>query len=155
VQIWQAVAESQGRGRGEVDVAVMFTDLVGFSSWALEAGDEQAVTLLRDVSDAVEPPIIDHGGEIVKRLGEGLMAVFRDGESAVAAGFEARELAARIEVSGYRPRLRTGVHVGRPRKVGADYFGVDVNTAARLTEAAKPDESSSPTERSRHSKPTA
>jgi class 3 adenylate cyclase len=34
---WQRVAESRGRGRGAVDVAVLFTDLVGFSEWALES----------------------------------------------------------------------------------------------------------------------
>jgi adenylate cyclase len=140
LQLWQALAESQGRGRGEVDVAVMFTDLAGFSSWALEAGDERAIGLLREVSEAIEPAVLAQRGEIVKRLGDGLMAAFRDGQTAVAAALDARERAATIEVAGYRPRLRTGIHLGRPRKVGGDYFGVDVNIAARLAEAARPDE---------------
>jgi adenylate cyclase len=43
-----------------------------------------------------------------------------------------------VEVAGHRPRLRTGIHLGRPRKVGSDYLGVDVNIAARLAEAAQP-----------------
>lgn len=43
-------------------------------------------------------------------------------------------------MEGYRPRLRTAIHLGRPRKLGCDYFGVDVNIAARLCDAAKPDE---------------
>ncbi len=119
----------------------MFTDLAGFSSWPPEAGDEQAIGLLREVSEAIESPVLEHRGEIVKRLGDGLMAAFRDGESAVAAALDARERAAPIEVGGYRPRLRTGIlHLGRPRKVGGDYFGIDVNIAARLAEAARPDE---------------
>lgn len=140
LQLWQALAESQRRGRGEVDVAVMFVDLVGFSRWALEAGDEQAIALLREVSEAIEPPVLEHRGEVVKRLGDGLMAAFRDAQSALAAALDARERAATIEVGGYRPRLRTGIHLGRPRKVGGDYLGVDVNIAARLAEAARPDE---------------
>jgi hypothetical protein len=37
LQAWQRLAESQDRGRGKVDVAILFTDLVGFSTWALEA----------------------------------------------------------------------------------------------------------------------
>ena len=45
-----------------------------------------------------------------------------------------------IEVDGYRPLLRTGIHIGRPRKLGGDYFGIDVNVAARLADAAKPGE---------------
>jgi adenylate cyclase len=140
LQLWQAMSESQGRGRGEVDVTVMFTDLVGFSSWALDAGDEQAIELLREVSEAIEPPVLDRRGEVVKRLGDGLMAAFGDAESAVEAALDARDRAAGVEVGGFRARLRTGIHLGRPRKIGGDYFGVDVNVAARLAEAAKPDE---------------
>jgi adenylate cyclase len=140
LQGWQRVAEAQGRGRGEVEVAVLFTDLVGFSSWALESGDELAIRLLREVSEAIEPPILKRRGEVVKRLGDGLMAAFWDAPSATEAAFEARERAASIELEGYRPRLRTGIHLGRPRKIGHDYFGVDVNIAARLAEAAQPGE---------------
>jgi adenylate cyclase len=140
LQGWQRVAESRGRGRGVIDVVVLFTDLVGFSDWVLHSGDEQAIRLLREVSGAIEPPILERRGEIVKRLGDGLMAAFRDAQTATEAAFDARERAALIEVDGYRPRLRTGIHLGRPRKIGGDYFGVDVNIAARLLEAAKPGE---------------
>ncbi|HEX7278621.1 MAG TPA: adenylate/guanylate cyclase domain-containing protein, partial [Solirubrobacterales bacterium] len=140
LQAWQRLAESQDRGRGKVDVAILFTDLVGFSSWALEAGDRAAIRLLREVAAAIEPPISAQQGEVVKRLGDGLMAAFWSAPSATAAAFEARERIAAVEVEGYRPRLRTGIHLGRPRKLGGDYFGVDVNIAARLADAAKPDE---------------
>jgi adenylate cyclase len=33
--------------------------------------------------------------------------------------------------------MRAGVHWGRPRKLGGDFLGVDVNVAARVTDAAK------------------
>lgn len=140
LQAWQRLAEFQDRGRGEVDVAILFTDLVGFSSWALEAGDEPALRLLREVTEAIEPPVLAHHGEVVKRLGDGLMAVFWDAPGATAAAFAANERVAAVEVGGYRPQLRTGIHLGRPRRVGGDYLGVDVNVAARLCEAAKPEE---------------
>jgi adenylate cyclase len=140
LQVWQSISEHRGRGRGEVDVAVLFTDLVGFSSWALRAGDEQAIELLRKLAAAIEPPVLAQRGEVVKRLGDGLMAVFWDARGAADAAFQAHARAAAVEVGGYRPVLRTGVHVGRPRKIGGDYFGVDVNIAARLLEAAQPGE---------------
>jgi adenylate cyclase len=140
LQAWQRLAESQDRGRGKVDVAILFTDLVGFSSWALDAGDRSALRLLREVAEAVEPPVSEHHGEVVKRLGDGLMAAFWDAPGAVEAAFAAHERIGVIEVDGYRPQLRTGIHLGRPRKVGGDYFGVDVNVAARLCEGAKPGE---------------
>jgi adenylate cyclase len=140
LQAWQRLAESQDRGRGKVDVAILFTDLVGFSSWALEAGDEPALRLLREVAAAIEPPVSERRGEVVKRLGDGLMAAFWDAQSATEAAFAARERIAAVEVDGFRPQLRTGIHLGRPRKVGGDYLGVDVNVAARLCDAAKPGE---------------
>jgi adenylate cyclase len=140
LQAWQRLAESQDRGRGEVDVAILFTDLVGFSSWALEAGDEPALRLLAQVAEAIEPPVIARQGEVVKRLGDGLMAAFWDAPSATEAAFAAHERIAAVEVEGFRPRVRAGIHLGRPRKVGGDYLGVDVNVAARLCDAAKPGE---------------
>lgn len=139
-QAWQRLAERQDRGRGKVDVAIVFTDLVGFSSWALEAGDRAAIRLLREVGEAIEPPVAAHRGEVVKRLGDGMMAAFWSVEGAVDAAFEGRERVAGVEVEGHRPRLRTGIHLGRPRRVGGDYLGVDVNVAARLCDAAKPGE---------------
>jgi adenylate cyclase len=140
LQAWQQLSERQDRGRGKVDVAILFTDLVGFSSWALEAGDQRAVRLLRDFSEAAEPPVLERRGEVVKRLGDGLMGAFWDAGNAAEAAFAAHQRIAMIEVEGYRPQLRTGIHLGRPRKLGGDYFGVDVNIAARLAEAAKPGE---------------
>ncbi|GAC1325259.1 MAG: adenylate cyclase [Thermoleophilaceae bacterium] len=140
LQVWQAAAESQGRGRGERVLAIVFTDLVDFSTWALEAGDDAALELLRDVGSALEKPVQEHGGEVVKRLGDGMMAVFDDPKDALAALLDARSRVARVEAVGYEPRMRAGLHVGKPRRIGGDYLGADVNIAARLAEQAGGDE---------------
>jgi adenylate cyclase len=136
LQVWQAMAEAQGRGRGDQELAIVFTDLVGFSDWALEAGDELALELLRDVGQALEPPVSAHGGEVVKRLGDGMMAVFDEPPEALEALREACARVGRVEVAGHRPRFRAGLHVGKPRRLGGDYLGVDVNVAARVAEEA-------------------
>ena len=140
LQVWQALGEAQGRGKGEVECTIVFTDLVEFSSWAVEAGDEAALQLLRDVGEAIEPPVTEHGGKVVKRLGDGMMAIFADPDDAIEAIAEGRDRLAGIEVAGYRPVIRAGVHVGKPREIGGDYLGVDVNVAARIAEAAGGDE---------------
>jgi adenylate cyclase len=140
LQVWQALSEAQGRGRGDREVAILFTDLVGFSDWALEAGDTMAVELLRRVARAVEPCIQANRGRVVKRLGDGLMAVFDVPEDAIAAALGARDAAAGVEVGGHQALIRAGVHVGRPRFLGGDYLGVDVNVAARVAQAAGPGE---------------
>ena len=136
VQVWQALSEAQGRGRGDREVAILFTDLVDFSSWALDAGDESALELLRQVSAAEESAVAAHDGRVVKRLGDGMMAAFADPRRAVDSAHEARRTVCELEVAGYRPELRAGVHFGRPRKLGGDYLGVDVNVAARIASGA-------------------
>ena len=140
LQVWQALSEAQGRGGGDRERAIAFTDLVGFSDWALEAGDDAALALLRRASLAIEPPVRSRGGEVVKWLGDGMMAVFDDPQQALEALFEACRRVAEIEVDGYSPRIRAGLHVGRPRRLGGDYLGVDVNVAARVAEEASADE---------------
>ena len=137
LQVWQSVSEATGRGRGDLEMALLFTDLVGFSGWALHAGDAAVLELLRVVGSEVEAVITQYEGRIVNRLGDGLMATFLGAEAAVEAALDAQEAVRGIEVDGYTPRMRAGVHWGRPRKLGGDYLGVDVNVAARVTAAAK------------------
>ena len=123
LQVWQAV-QAQGRGRGDEDVAILFMDLVGFSAWALDAGDEAAVALLRDF-----------GGAVV------------DGGAAWSSGWATGHggLHRRPRSDGGRPACvsRRRRHGGRGLPPGparrrasvarggsADYPGVDVNVAA-------------------------
>lgn len=140
LQVWQALSEKSGRGRGTSDVALLFTDLVSFSPWALQAGDTAVVRMLRDVGEVLEDRIAAERGRIVKRLGDGLMAVFLSSGDAVEAALSAIEGLEDVSVDGERPRMRAGVHFGRPRRLGGDYLGVDVNIAARVGAAAKASE---------------
>jgi adenylate cyclase len=122
------------------ELTILFTDLADHAEWALYAGDEPAVKLLVTVGHAVERAVVGHGGRVVKRLGDGLMAVFADPGAAVVAALEATETVGHVEVAGYRPVLRAGLHAGRPREFGDDYLGIDVNIAARVAGAARPGE---------------
>ncbi|EME18302.1 adenylate cyclase [Rhodococcus triatomae BKS 15-14] len=131
LQVWQALLERAGRGRGTREMTLVFTDLVGFSDFALAAGDEAAVDLLRAVAKAIEPPVAEHGGQVVKRMGDGMMAVFPRPDRALDAAFAARDALALVDRAGRRQRMRVGVHTGVPRQVGDDWLGVDVNVAAR------------------------
>jgi class 3 adenylate cyclase len=136
LQVWQALTEGVSRRPANPEVTLVFTDLVGFSTWSLRAGDDAALTLLRQVARALEPPLLDAGGHIVKRMGDGLMAVFGDPMVAVRAVLAAKEAVNSVEVQGYTPRMRVGIHTGRPQRLAADWLGVDVNVAARVMERA-------------------
>ncbi|HEY3191572.1 MAG TPA: adenylate/guanylate cyclase domain-containing protein [Solirubrobacterales bacterium] len=136
LQAWEALSEAQRRRRGSADVAILFTDLVGFSDWALETGDDAALEVLRQVGDVEQKAISQNKGAVVKRLGDGAMAVFGDSEQAVVAALSSQRGISKISVEGYRPEQRAGVHRGTPRKVKGDFLGVDVNIAARVGDAA-------------------
>lgn len=138
LQLWQLMAEGAGRGaQADRDLAILFTDLVGFSSWALKAGDEPAIALLRETAVVLEEAIAMHDGRVIKRLGDGLMAVFAHPADAVGAALDALDGLGAIEIAGYHPKMRAGVHWGTPKRVGSDYLGVDVNVAARVADEAK------------------
>jgi adenylate cyclase len=137
LQLWQSLSEAAGRGRGDQPLALLFTDLVGFSSFALAAGDSAALELLTEAGHAVETAVTDHGGRVAKRLGDGLFATFLDAGGAVEAALEAHAAMDTVTVRGYHPRMRAGVHWGRPRKLGGDFLGVDVSIAAHVGESAR------------------
>ncbi len=136
LQVWQALTERVSGKPANREVTLVFTDLVGFSAWALKAGDDATLKLLRRVAQVIEPPLLEAGGHIVKRMGDGMMAVFADPATAVSAVRTSLDAVKDIEVEGYTPRIRAGVHTGRPQRIGSDWLGVDVNIAARVMERA-------------------
>ena len=132
LQLWQALTERVSGRPANREATLVFTDLVGFSAWSLTAGDDATLRLLRRVSQVVEPPLLEAGGHIVKRMGDGLMAVFDDPTTAVSAAIAARDAVKALHLDGYTPRMRVGVHTGHPQRLGSDWLGVDVNIAARV-----------------------
>jgi len=137
LQVYEALATGDWNEHGETELTIVFTDLVGFSDWALEAGDEAALTLLRSVDEVLAPAMEAQGGRLVKRLGDGAMVTFLDPESAVRGTLDSQAAVAALEVEGTHPSMRAGAHHGLPRRVGRDYVGIDVNIAARVAQAAK------------------
>ena len=137
LQAWQALSEAQRRRRGNADVAILFTDLVGFSDWALDAGDEAALEVLRQVGDAEQKAISSNKGAVVKRLGDGAMAVFSD----CGAGGQGRARVPAFDLQdqgrGLPAQAARRSPPRTPRKVKGDFLGVDVNIAARVGDAAK------------------
>ena len=138
LQLWQAQHAAARPDLGSNELAVMFTDIEGFSEWTLEVGDTVAVAALERLAAAVEPVIVARG-TLVKRLGDGVMAVFADPDTALEAALVSRDAVDQLEpddLGGHRLRQRAGIHLGRPVLVGGDYFGRDVNVAARVADAA-------------------
>lgn len=60
----------------EQDVAVLFVDLVGFTSYAAERPGRDVIETLRAFHGRMEACVFAHGGTLDKYLGDGLMATF-------------------------------------------------------------------------------
>ena len=127
-------------GHSDTEVAILFTDLVGFSSWALSVGDEDSLEALRRIDATITAVVEEHEGEVVKRLGDGTMAVFADAGCALLAAEACVHEVGEVRCDGYDTQMRAGLHFGTPQPIGVDYLGVDVNIAAHLCEAAEPNE---------------
>jgi class 3 adenylate cyclase len=140
LQVADWVGADLRAGEREAEMAILFTDLVGFSSWALTVGDEESLEALRQIDATVTAIVTEYEGDVVKRLGDGTMAVFADAECALLAAEQCMSEVSDVRCDGYEPRMRAGLHFGTPQPIGIDYIGVDVNIAARLCEAASPGE---------------
>ncbi|MGI8726917.1 MAG: adenylate/guanylate cyclase domain-containing protein [Solirubrobacterales bacterium] len=137
LQVWEAMATGGGFDNdGGTELTIVFTDLVGFSDWALETGDTAATRMLRESDTAISEALEEHEGRVVKRLGDGIMATFLEPTPAIEGLIAAHEAHREVKEAD-QPDLRAGAHHGFPRRVGRDYVGVDVNVAARVAEAAK------------------
>ena len=124
-------ADERGEGSSVSPVAVMFTDLEGFTRFTSDHGDDAALALLEDHHRAVGPVVRSRGGRVVKRLGDGLMLAFVSPEAAALAA---------VELVALRPEplcLRAGMHLGEAVLTRDDVVGHVVNVAARVTEAAR------------------
>jgi adenylate cyclase len=119
-------------------ITILFTDIANFTA-ATEAGGERAAMSLLDAHDTtVIPAIARHRGRVVKNVGDGIMAAFREPSDAVAAAAAIMDRAAGNGAPSVP--LRIGLDAGRPTRRGEDYIGHTVNLAARLVKRARPGE---------------
>ena len=113
---------------------VIAADLVGFTRWMGE--DEAAArAAVRELKQrAFEPVVERHGGEILKRLGDGWIVAFPSATAAMRAA-----MAVQTGLAGHRAiRLRLGAHLGELVFDDGDFHGQGVNLAARLQTEAPP-----------------
>ena len=121
-------------------VTVMFTDLVGSTEIRSRVG-EDAAEVLRAVHDEVLTEAIgSNGGQVVKHLGDGLMATFTSAAGAVAAAVVMQqELDLHNRRSdAERMQIRVGISIGDVTFDGDDCFGLPVVEAQRLEASAEP-----------------
>jgi tetratricopeptide (TPR) repeat protein len=113
--------------------AIMFSDIVGYT--ALMGKDEQkALAILYQNRQIHNSCINNHGGKMLKEMGDGILAQFNSAADAVLCAVEIQQMA-RARIDG---KLRIGIHLGDIVVEQSDVFGDGVNIASRLQSIADP-----------------
>jgi class 3 adenylate cyclase len=125
-------------------LTVLFTDLRDSTRLYREIGDAPAFGLVRNHFDILREAIDVEEGAIVKTIGDAVMAVFRRPVSAMRAMARSQQILANPP-NGIRPlQLKAAIHAGHSIAVTLnerlDYFGTNINIAARLEKFSQGDD---------------
>ena len=115
----------------------LFTDIVGSTSLMGVIGDDAWDDLRRWHDQTLRASFGDHGGEEIDHAGDGFFVAFPDATSALASAVEIqRRLVEHRHAHGFAPQVRIGLHATAATHDGADYTGLGVHTAARISALA-------------------
>ncbi|MCK5786821.1 MAG: tetratricopeptide repeat protein [Candidatus Sabulitectum sp.] len=106
--------------------AVMFTDVVGFTS-VMEQSENEAMRILSRKMRVVRKVITGCRGRLVKEMGDGTLSVFPSAPDAVSSAMSIQK-----DLEDETFKIRIGVHFGSVLFEGDDIFGDTVNVASRL-----------------------
>ncbi len=113
--------------------AIMFTDIVGYTSM-MEEDEDRAMQVLQQNRELQKPIIEKNEGTWLKEMGDGALAVFDNSNSAVTAAIAIQQSAAGM----LKGKIRIGVHIAKVIVTENDVYGEGVNIASRLESIAEP-----------------
>lgn len=117
---------------GQVDLAVGFADIVGFTAASSRLNALEVSRMAQSLMHAAEGVFPEHGARIVKGIGDAVMFTAPDLVSACAAAAALIRAASKSDLP-----LRVGIAYGPMLRAYADYFGRTVNIASRLSDDAR------------------
>jgi class 3 adenylate cyclase len=118
-------------------VTLMFSDIEDSTALNESMGDARWMDVLHAHNAVIEREVAAHGGRVVKTIGDGYMVVFSSAESGVRCALAVQAaLGTSNSELGTSIRVRIGLHTGPVVREGSDFFGREVNFAARVASAA-------------------
>jgi class 3 adenylate cyclase len=136
-------AEFRFRREHSQVLTVFFIDIVGYTNRSTRVDMSSLISLVKTFEDIVVPVISGYNGHVIKKMGDGILAVFRHPVNAVLASIEIQDEMKnhnRYTVDEERFFVRIGLHTGPVIKKDGDIYGDVVNIASRMESAAKPGE---------------
>jgi class 3 adenylate cyclase len=136
-ELYRAQVVDEGESLTVSDMTYLFTDLTQSTALYESVGDVNAYFLVRQHFVILDRIIRERSGTIVKTIGDAVHAGFERPQDALRAAIEMIEELSRFSQTASRPLgLKVGIHRGRAIAVTLndriDYFGQDVNIAARI-----------------------
>jgi class 3 adenylate cyclase/pimeloyl-ACP methyl ester carboxylesterase len=115
--------------------SVLFTDIVASTTRAAELGDRRWREVLERHDELVDRVVPEHGGRVVKHIGDGALSAFGGPAMAMRCAEALHDRVAELGIE-----LRSGIHTGECEAIGEDLGGLAVHIGARVGALAAPGE---------------
>lgn len=125
------------------NLAVMFTDMKGFTARTSVGSRKQIEHLLELHENLLRPVFKLFRGQVIKTIGDAFLVVFESPTDAVLCGMRIQEAVAdhnTTATSDERFEVRVAINSGEVHLKNNDVFGEPVNIAARIESIAEPNE---------------
>lgn len=114
---------------------VLFTDIVASTTRAAELGDRAWREVLERHDALVGRVVTEHGGRVVKHIGDGALSAFDGPATTIRCAEALRDGVAELDIE-----LRGGIHTGECEAIGEDLGGLAIHIGARVGALAGPGE---------------
>ncbi len=125
----------------DVELVILFADVVGSTQLYEKLGDLTARDMVGRCLEIMKEATEQHGGTVIKTMGDEVMSTFPTADAAMNA---AQQMQQRISLDdalavagGGHVAIRIGCHFGPVVQESRDVFGSAVHTANRMTSQAK------------------
>jgi class 3 adenylate cyclase/HEAT repeat protein len=139
--IQHAKLEFKLRRESTQTLTVFFTDIVSYTEKTSKIDPLTLMKLIQSFEEITLPTIAALKGTVIKKMGDGLLAVFKHPLNAAIAAVQIQKKITefnryRMEHEGFKVRI--GLHTGEVVRKGGDIFGDTVNVASRMETSAMP-----------------
>ncbi len=125
------------------DIAVLFTDVVGSTTFFKTHGDIRGREMLRTHHRMAMSIVEEYGGRLIKEVGDSVLVYFPDTIDALNAAIKIQQkffLHNMESIKEDQIHVRVGLHHGKVIVEDKDIYGDVVNVAAKLTNLAGSDQ---------------